>query len=246
MEAHTPVEKLAWDLKVTAGCRFNAAARLTRKENSSNILVSVYSALLICVSIATFSLPLDSNLIRYASFGGIVASILLLVMSMRNFAHKFGVEAEQMHRSALEINELRRVLLALNAEMAEEQLEAFANRYNSVLQKWSINHAEEDFIKYKYSHKWEFDDIANIDKKELADYKFKEQYDISAGGVALATLIGILFFFFIGYVLWDSVAGSSLGDEKATIIAVDKAEAAADAALKAATRAENQAAAGNE
>jgi hypothetical protein len=201
----TPVEKLASDLKITAGCRFIAAARLERRERSSNVLVSVYSALLICVSIATFALPLGSSVIRYASFGGIVASILLLVASMKNFAHRYGVEAEQMHRCALEINELRRLLKAQAPAIAEANLESYVDRYSVILQKWSINHSQEDFLDYKYKHKWEFDDIAEIPDKDLPDRRFREYYSVSAGGVSLLTILGLGFIIFIAYVLWTSI-----------------------------------------
>lgn len=240
MPQRSAVEKLAWDLKVTAGCRFNAASRLGRREKSSNILNSLYSALLICISIATFSLPFDSNWIRYASFGGIVASILLLVMSMRSFAHQYGVEAEQMHRCALEINELRRLLVSLNPEEAERQISEFSQKYNAILQKWSINHTEQDFLFYKYKHKWEFDDIANLEDKALPDRKFQELYDISVAGVAFATLVGAAFIVFIAYMLWQSVSYSESNYSEADLLnAVENADAAANAALEAALQSAN-------
>jgi hypothetical protein len=210
----SPVEKLVSDLKVTAGARFNAAARLWRREKSSNVLVSVYSAVLICVSIATFALPLGSTFIRYASFGGIVASILLLVMSMRNFAHQFGVEAEQMHRCALELNELKRRIQTQAPDIAASRLEDYADRYSTILQKWSVNHTQQDFLDYKYKHKWEFEDIASIPDKELPDRRFQEYYSVSAGGVALLTLLGAGFILFLAWILWDSV--SLLSTDEAT------------------------------
>ena len=200
------IEALAQNMKVTASCRFIAAARLDKRDKSSNVVVSVYSALLICLSLAAFSLLLSSSLIRYVSFFGVAASILLLVMSMRNFAHKFGVEAEQMHRSALEINEIRRNLLALPEGQAIERLSYFTNQYNSVLQKWSVNHDEDDFLKYKYNHKWEFEDIKNIPDKNLPDRKFQEKYDATAGALVGVIVIGFAVIIFVGYIVWDSIS----------------------------------------
>jgi len=205
MADRTPVEKLIWDCKVTAGARFNAATRLEKKEKGSNVLVSVYSAFLICVSVATLALPLSSNLIRYASFGGIVASILVLVMSMRNYAHKFGVEAEQMHRSALEINELKRTIQSLPKAKAETRLLEFSKTYNAILQKWSVNHNQFDYLEYKYRHKWEFDDIKDIPEDKMTDRRFKETYDISAGGIAFFTALGLLLLAVLGYFVWVSI-----------------------------------------
>jgi hypothetical protein len=214
MPNRTAVEKLAWDCKVTAGARFNAAARLNKREKGSNVLVSVYSAFLICVSVATLSLPLSSNLIRYASFGGIVASILVLVMSMRNYAHQFGVEAEQMHRSALEINELKRKIEAQSAAIAAENLPDHVKNYNHILQKWSLNHDQSDFMEYKYRHKWEFDDICDIPDEKLNDRRFKESYDLSARAVALITLIGVALVSVMAFAIWTSIepSGESASD----------------------------------
>jgi hypothetical protein len=244
VEEKSATEKILCDLKVTAGARFNAAERLAKKEKSSSRLVSVYSAVLICVSIATFALPLDSNVIRYVSFGGIVASILLLVASMRSSSHQYGIEAEQMHRCALELNELRRVMLAQKESAAGVKLGAFVERQNAILQKWSINHTTEDYLKYKYRHKWAFDDIKDTPDDELPDLKFKELYDVSAGGVAALTLVGIVFAFFVGYVVLDSIGGLYGEDDlptaeeamRAADEAINAAEAAAQAATEAAER----------
>jgi hypothetical protein len=213
----SPQGKLLSDLKVTAGCRFNASARLRRRDKSSNVLVSVYSALLICISVATFALPLGSNVIRYASFGGIVASILLLVMSMKNFAHQFAVEAEQMHRCALEINELRRLMLArIAASGGLKSIEDYSKTYNAILQKWSVNHTEEDYLRYKYKHKWEFPDIADIPDKDLNSKMFQEHYDISATGVAILTVIGVALICLVGFFIWDSI--STLNEPDSNVV----------------------------
>lgn len=238
MGVKTPAEQFASNLKVTAGSRFNAAERLRAREKSSNFLTSIYSALLICISIATFSLPFDSISIKYFSFGGIVVSILLLVVSMRNYSHQYGLEAEQMHRCALEINEVLRLWTALSQLEQNKQMEQYAQRYNAILQKWSINHTEGDFLKYKYKHKWEFEDICDIPDEKLPDKKFKELYETSAGGVALATVIGIIFIAFIGYIVWDSI---SMKNE--TVIldsAIENAQQALDRAANAAEAAANE------
>jgi len=201
----TPQEKLVHDIKVTTGSRFNAAARLSQRERSSNVLVSVYSALLICTSIATLALPLGSTTIRYASFGGIVASILVLVMSMRNFAHRYGVEAEQMHRCALELNELKRKI-ATDVGASSAKLASYTEQYSRILEKWNINHNQDDFLNYKYKHKWEFEDIASVPDKDLPNRRFQEYYSISAAGVAILTLVGVALTLAVAWFVWDSIA----------------------------------------
>jgi hypothetical protein len=76
-------------------------------------------------------------------------SIVILVSSLLQYSNGDVVNAEQHHRSALEMNELRR-LLKLKVETAKEkELEDFIDRYNTVLQKYSINHDDIDFLQYK-------------------------------------------------------------------------------------------------
>ena len=198
---------------------------------------------LICLSVATFSLPLSSSLIRYFSFGGIAASILVLVMSMRNFSHRYGVLSEQMHRCALEVNELRRIVTALPDSQAESDLVDYSQRYNSILQKWNVNHDEEDFFQYKYKHKWEFDDIADISDKDLPDRKFQEVYEATVSGVVGAIIVGLLVLAAAGYFIWDSISSdsdSSVAASEASVAASEAAEdaqRAADNALRAASEA---------
>lgn len=151
-----------------------------------------------------------------------------------------------MHRSALEINEIRRKLIALPMQDAQNNLLDYMNQYNSCLQKWSVNHEEIDFFKYKYKHKWEFGDIADLTEKELPDRKFQEMYDISTGAVVLVTLIGAGVIAFVGYILWDSIsydAEAEVNPTAASEIAVDASSAAVDAAAAATAAAEDAAAA---
>jgi hypothetical protein len=168
--------------------------------------------MLVCLSVSTLAFPFDEALVRYLGFGGVVASVLVLVVSMKNYAHQFGVDAEQMHRCALELNELRREMLA-DAE-AQKNLPQYALKHNLILHKWSVNHSEEDFLKYKYKHKWEFQDIADVPDKKLPDRRFQEYNDVSAGGVAIATIVGLVVLAVLGYVVWDMI--TALAEVSAT------------------------------
>ncbi|GGE05227.1 hypothetical protein GCM10011529_09540 [Polymorphobacter glacialis] len=96
-----------------------------------------------------------------------------------------------MHRCALDINELRREGNALLLEQADKDAPDFVRRYSSVLQKWSINHSESDFLKYKYEHRWEFEDLRDLSdvglwtqKARLAVNKF------GWGGLSNAAAVG--------------------------------------------------------
>jgi hypothetical protein len=76
-------------------------------------------------------------------------SIVILVSSLLQYSSGDVVDAEQHHRSALEINELHRLLFLKEDKVTSAELEDFTSRYNAVLQKYSINHADIDFLQYQ-------------------------------------------------------------------------------------------------
>ena len=79
----------------------------------------------------------------------IFLSVVILVTSLLHNANRDAVNAEQLHRSALEINELYRELLAQGHVVGDENIKLFTERYNAVLQKYSVNHDEMDYLKYR-------------------------------------------------------------------------------------------------
>ncbi|MCB2014782.1 MAG: SLATT domain-containing protein [Sphingobium sp.] len=159
-----PGEKLLWDMKVTAGCRFIASARLLEKDKAANISIAIYSSIVVSTSLIALVFDLGPIFSKVVAVGALVASIIILVLSMKLFADRHAVEAEQMHRCALEINELRRNFEARGFEKPAMIARAVES-YNSILQKYSINHSEADFRKYKLSHRWEFEDLRDLDEK---------------------------------------------------------------------------------
>ena len=69
------------------------------------------------------------------------------------------VNAEQHHRSALEINELRRELLVHGNSITSENLIVFGAKYSAVLQKYSINHSNLDFEQFMADRPEQFPQI---------------------------------------------------------------------------------------
>ena len=154
----TSGEKLLWDMKVTAGARFNASHRLASKDRISNISLALFSGFLLSVSVIGLAFDLDPAMSKSLSVAGIVASVMALIFSMKIYADKYAVEAEQMHRCSLEINEIRRVYAAEDMSNSKILIKA-TEKYNAILHKYSLNHLDEDFKKYKYEHRWEFEDL---------------------------------------------------------------------------------------
>lgn len=145
-------------MKATAGARFNASHRLASKDRISNISLALFSGVLLSVSVIGLAFDLTPSMSKGLSVAGIVASVMALIFSMKIYADKYAVEAEQMHRCSLEINEIRRIYSGKDLSNQKILMEA-TNRYNAILQKFSLNHSDDDFKKYKYEHRWEFSDL---------------------------------------------------------------------------------------
>ena len=136
-------------LKVTAGCRFIAAKRLANHDKKLTRVTALASSYVIGLTILPYFMKLSMQIADLYNLVTVGLSIVILVSSLLQYSNGDVVNAEQHHRSALEINELRRLLM-LKAETAKEkELEDFTDRYNPVLQKYSINHDDIDFQQYK-------------------------------------------------------------------------------------------------
>jgi SMODS and SLOG-associating 2TM effector domain family 5 len=196
---------LLWDMKVTAGARFNASHRLASKDRFANLSLAFYSAILLSISIITVAYTLDPFTAKALSVGGIVASVMMLILSMKMFADRHAVDSEQMHRCALEINEIRRLYQSEDIEKSTI-LKRATSEYNSVLQKYSVNHLEKDYLKYKFAHRWEFDDLSEsrsfgeifeVVARELGQNVF-ERISALAGAAGLAAAASALIASMIG------------------------------------------------
>ena len=145
-------------MKATAGARFNASHRLAAKDRLSNLSLALFSAVLLSISIITLAFDFEVADARALTVGSAIAAVMALVFSLKTYADRHAVEAEQMHRCSLEINEIRRKYSILDMSNVKIYSKA-ADEYNLVLQKFSINHSDKDYQKYKYEHRWEFEDL---------------------------------------------------------------------------------------
>ena len=150
-------------MKITAGARFNAARRLASRDRFANLSLAFYSGILLSFSVIAVAFTLDPLVSQALSVIGIFISVMMLIFSMKMFAERYAVESEQMHRCALEINEIRRRFSAEGIEKPAIFKKA-TSEYNMVLQKYSLSHADEDYAKYKYNNKFEFDHLKNNSK----------------------------------------------------------------------------------
>jgi hypothetical protein len=144
----TARDKLLKSFKSTSGSRFNAAKRLENHDKRLTRLTAFASAYVIILTIFPYFFKLTTGIADLYNFVTVVFSIVILVSSLLQYSSNNIVNAEQHHRSALEINELQRQLLVLGDSPKPEELSEFTNRYNAILQKYSVNHDTVDYRQY--------------------------------------------------------------------------------------------------
>jgi hypothetical protein len=130
--------------KITAGARFRAAARLTKRDYMLTWMTALSSSYVIGLTIVPKFINLPKEVESNLGFVTVVFSVLILVSSLVQFAGRYSVDAEQHHRSALEVNEIRRDMELASGSGDHRKLSELVHQYNAVLQKFSINHDEID------------------------------------------------------------------------------------------------------
>ena len=145
---------------VTAGSRFNAARRLQAIDRSLNYMLSLVSVSIIALTILPFIYDLSVAVERLVALFTIAASIAVLVLSNIHYGNRDLVIAEQLHRCALEINEIARRLDSESRPVEGKLFCKYSDEYSATLQKYSVNHDKVDFVEHKLyrrdEYKYEF------------------------------------------------------------------------------------------
>ena len=136
-------------LKSTAGSRFIAAARLESRDRRLTRVTAFTSAYVILLTIFPYFIKLPTAIGDIFNLITVGLSVVILVSSLLQYSSGDIVNAEQHHRSALEMNEQRRMLMLTPTTASDEDLRPFAEKYNGILQKYSVNHSEIDYLKYQ-------------------------------------------------------------------------------------------------
>jgi hypothetical protein len=147
-----PLDQLDKSLCYTARSRFNAAKRLEKRDHQIGWVVSMASAYTIIVSVFPYIVKLPQNVTDFLNLVVVAFSIVTLVFSLLVASRRDSVNAEQHHRSGLELNEVRRELATeryeaavKNASISKDERLKLQQKYNDVLQKYSVNHEDIDF-----------------------------------------------------------------------------------------------------
>jgi hypothetical protein len=149
-------EYLLNTMKSTAGSRFIAAARLEARDRRLTRVTAFTSAYVILLTIFPYFIKLPTNVTDLFNLITVGLSVVILVSSLLQYSSGDIVNAEQHHRSGLEINEQRRLLQLLPEEVPDADLKPFAERYNGILQKYSVNHSDIDYLKYQTERPHDF------------------------------------------------------------------------------------------
>lgn len=183
----TPVEKLDWDMKVTAGSRFNASRRLRRSYRRKQWFAIIFSIFIVFVSALTLVFEFTPLYTKILGFVALASSIFVVVFSASQIENTDAVNAHRVYQSAVEISALRREFTALTPQDQQVELSRFVTLYNTAIAAHGINHEDEDFVKYKLSHWWEFDDLKDKGKPAIASAKLFEWLERESGPVAVWT-----------------------------------------------------------
>lgn len=144
------------DIKIVAYARFNKIRRLKRNNFLGLLSISVVSILVIILSIVekiynikTMSLiPLFEPNIEIWFFC-ILASIIILCISIALSTMKIDIEIERLNKSAVELNEVRRKI-EFNIENSNYQNSTLFDKYLEIIKSDLINHDEVDYKINKY------------------------------------------------------------------------------------------------
>lgn len=153
------IDDLMSNMRSTAGSRFAAAKRLEHRDRSLTRLTAFASGYIIILTVLPYILRTNPGLTDKINLATVAIAVVILVSSLLQYSSGDILRAEQFHRSALELKELRREIKARRATMnANEFLEDSA-KYSRILEKYAVNHDDIDYLRYQLenAHSFGFD-----------------------------------------------------------------------------------------
>lgn len=180
----SPRDKLLRDMKRTKGARFNAARRLERQEQKMSRNASYASGAVIIITLLPAFFKLEEFWVAAIALLTISLSVFILVFTLLHSGNKSALKADQFQRCALEVNALRRSILSNeNADIAE-----FTKKYDDVLSRYSVNHDEVDYDKYRLEHPDEFENVAKEEIEQARKKVSSLEKSVTLAGAAITVL----------------------------------------------------------
>lgn len=138
-------ESLYRSIRDTARSRFVAARRLSERDFKIVRISSFASGFLILNGVLPYFLDREVHQVDVLNLVSIGLALTILISTLLQFARVDSVSAEQHHRSGLELNELHRHMAGFAPHVTKQQYNRLSERYNAILQKYSINHDPIDY-----------------------------------------------------------------------------------------------------
>lgn len=143
------IDDLMANMRSTAGSRFAAAKRLERRDRSLTALTAFASGYIIILTVLPYILRTPARLSDQINLATVAIAVVILVSSLLQYSRADIANAEQYHRSALELKELRREIKALSDKIDSQKFLEYSSKYSRVLEKYSVNHDDVDYLRYK-------------------------------------------------------------------------------------------------
>lgn len=142
-------------LMITAGCRFEAARRLEKKDGVSAVAISILSLYAIAFSLSPYFLDkkiLDS--LTYLPFASVIISIFIIILTLLEASKKYSVRAELMHQCGKALNELHYELdyLINTNKINSDNFYEIKKSYDKVIKNFPENHEQLDFHYYRVTN----------------------------------------------------------------------------------------------
>ncbi len=158
------LEKLEKKISTTRECRFNAARRLTNKNQLSLASISFVSVYSIAIAIIqnVFDLSQCQNLNNVYTLLSILLSIFILVVSLLEGANNYQLKADRLHSNALELSTIDREIKCLKISNLTEQdyinkLCHLGQEYENIIKICPENHNPLDYDLFKVEENIDLD-----------------------------------------------------------------------------------------
>ncbi len=190
------VQKLLDDMKVTAGSRFNAAKRLEANDRNLTWITAMTSAYIIALTVLPYFWKLPQRAADTLNLTTVVLSVVILVSALLHNSKRDAVNAEQHHRSALEIKEIHREMLMRGNAIEPDALLRSADRYSAILQKYSVNHNDLDYKKFQADRPEQFAHLSKFARlRTLAVLAIMDNIQIICLVAITAGCLWLVFFY---------------------------------------------------
>lgn len=140
-------DQLAETMRVVKAARFNAAARLERKQAVSLFTQSMVALYFVGLAVwqAVYIGEIPAATDKLITFIQLVSSVFTLMLGLLEAMNDYKMKAHHLHNCALAVSELAQELrIARPFEL--EAVQAFRRRYNEALRVCPVNHARIDYL----------------------------------------------------------------------------------------------------